>query len=144
MALDELDSRILALLEANGRESATKLAAKVGLSRSAVQERVARLERDGVIQGYTVRLGLDARPPGVDAYLSVRLSGPVCPRVAPLLKDLPEVLCIESLAGELDMLIRVRAADLAALSALRERVARIPEVRSVTTAPVLAVHLDRR
>ena len=67
MALDELDGRILALLEANGRESATKLAAKVGLSRSAVQERVV----------------------------------------------------------------------------LRERIARIPEVRSVTTAPVLALHLDR-
>ena len=45
MTLDELDGRILALLEANGRETATKIAAKVGLSRSAVQERVARLER---------------------------------------------------------------------------------------------------
>jgi hypothetical protein len=53
------------------------------------------------------------------------------------------VLRIESLAGELDMLIRVRAPDLAALGALRERIARIPEVRSVTTAPVLVVHLDR-
>lgn len=143
MALDELDGRILALLEANGRESATKLAAKVGLSRSAVQERVARLERDGVIQGYTVRLGESARAPGVVAYLTVKLSGPVCPRVAPLLRDLPEVLRIESLAGDVDMLIRVRAADLEALSALRERVARIPEVRAVTTAPVLTVHLDR-
>ncbi|RKH54687.1 Lrp/AsnC family transcriptional regulator [Corallococcus llansteffanensis] len=143
MALDELDGRILALLEANGRESATKLAAKVGLSRSAVQERVARLERDGIIQGYTVRLGASARPPGVEAYLTVKLSGPVCPRVAPQLRDLPEVLRIESLAGEVDMLIRVRAPDLGALSELRERVARIPEVRAVTTAPVLTVHLDR-
>jgi Lrp/AsnC family transcriptional regulator, leucine-responsive regulatory protein len=143
VALDELDGRILALLEANGRESATKLAAKVGLSRSAVQERVARLEREGVIQGYTIRRGGEARPAGVDAYLTLKLSGPVCPRIAPQLRDLPEVLRIESLAGELDMLIRVRAADLGALSALRERIAHIPEVRSVTTAPVLALHLDR-
>jgi DNA-binding Lrp family transcriptional regulator len=144
MALDELDGRILALLEANGRESATKLAAKVGLSRSAVQERVARLERDGIIQGYTIRRGSGGRPAGVDAYLSVRLEGPACPRVAPLVRELPEVLSIESLAGELDMLIRVRVPDMAALSTLREHVARLPEVRTVTTAPVLAVHLDRR
>lgn len=144
MALDELDGRILALLEANGRESATKLAAKVGLSRSAVQERVARLEREGIIQGYTIRRGSGGPRTGVDAYLSVRLEGPACPRVAPLVRELPEVLSIESLAGELDMLIRVRVPDMAALSALRERVARLPEVRTVTTAPVLAVHLDRR
>lgn len=144
MALDELDGRILALLEANGRESATKLAAKVGLSRSAVQERVARLERDGIIQGYTIRRGSGGPPAGVDAYLSVRLERPVCTRVAPLLRELPEVLSIESLAGELDMLIRVRVPDMAALNTLRERVAHLPEVRTVTTAPVLAVHLDRR
>ncbi|WP_426750260.1 Lrp/AsnC family transcriptional regulator [Myxococcus sp. Y35] len=143
MALDELDGRILALLEANGRESTTKLAAKVGLSRTAVQERVARLERDGVIQGYTIRRGPGTQPAGVVAYLTVKLSGPVCPRIAPLLRDLPEVQRIESLAGELDMLIRVRATDLEALGALREHIARIPEVRSVTTAPVLALHLDR-
>ncbi len=144
MALDELDGRILALLEANGRESATKLAAKVGLSRSAVQERVARLERDGIIQGYTIRRGSGSPPAGVEAYLFVRLEGAACPRVAPLVRELPEVLTIESLAGELDMLIRVRAPDMAALNALRERVARLPEVRTVTTSPVLAVHLDRR
>ncbi len=144
MALDELDGRILAILEANGRESATKLAAKVGLSRSALQERLARLERDRVIDGYTIRRGQNARPPGVDAYLTVRLEGPVCTRIAPQLRELPEVLTIESLAGELDMIIRVRAADLAALGALRDRIASIREVRSVTTAPVLAVHLDRR
>lgn len=145
MALDELDGRILALLEANGRESATRLAAKVGLSRSAVQERVARLERDGIIQGYTIRRGSGGPPPaGVDAYLFVRLEGPACPRVAPRVRELPEVLSIESLAGELDMLIRARVPDMTALNTLRERVAHLPEVRTVTTTPVLAVHLDRR
>lgn len=82
--------------------------------------------------------------PGVDAYLFVRLDGAACPRVAPLVRELPEVLSIESLAGELDMLIRVRVPDMMALNTLRERVAHLPEVRTVTTAPVLAVHLDRR
>ncbi|HYE50205.1 MAG TPA: Lrp/AsnC family transcriptional regulator [Azospirillaceae bacterium] len=142
--LDETDGRILAVLEANGRETATRIAALVGLSRSAVQERVARLERDGVIQGYTVRLGAAARPPGLEAYLTLRLNGAVCPRIAPLLKAMPEILSIESLAGELDMIVKVRCPDMAALSAVRDRISRIRDVKSVTTAPVLAVHLDRR
>jgi len=144
LSLDELDGRILAILEANGRETTTRIAALVGLSRSAVQERMARLERDGVIQGYTVRLGGPTRPPGVEAYLTLRLNGPHCARLAPLLRALPEVLSVESLAGEIDTMVKVRCPDMAALSALRDRIARWREVRDVTTAPVLAVHLDRR
>lgn len=142
MALDEIDGQIIALLEANGREPATKLAAKVGLSRSAVQERVARLERDGIIAGYTIRIG-GAQPSGIEAYLILQLDGPVCRRVAPQLGDIPEVRTVVSITGELDMLVRARVADMAALAALAERVSRIRDVKSVVTAPVLTVHHDR-
>ena len=61
--LDETDRRLLAELEADGRLTQVALAARVGLSRTAVQERIARLEREGVIQGYTIRL----RNPGAGA-----------------------------------------------------------------------------
>ena len=56
--LDDLDRRLLAELGADARLTQVALAARVGLSRSAVQERLKRLERDGVILGYTLRLGL--------------------------------------------------------------------------------------
>src|SRR5437764_6716976 len=50
------DHALLQLLKANARESTAELARKLGLSRTTVQDRIRRLERDGVIAGYTVRL----------------------------------------------------------------------------------------
>ena len=55
--LDPLDERIIAELTRNARAAHAELAAKVNLSRNAVRQRIERLERDGAIQGYTIRLG---------------------------------------------------------------------------------------
>src|SRR5262249_10510274 len=54
------DARLLALLRANAREPTASLARKLNLARSTVQERIARLEREGTIKGYTVRLADEA------------------------------------------------------------------------------------
>ena len=53
--LDQTDQQILTLLAENARQSVKELARRIGLSRSAAQERLARLERDGVLAGYTIR-----------------------------------------------------------------------------------------
>ncbi len=53
--LDETDHKMLALLAENARQSVKELARRIGLSRSAAQERLARLERDGILAGYTIR-----------------------------------------------------------------------------------------
>ena len=63
--MNTLDEQLLALLSANSRESVTVLAQKLGVSRSTVQERMRRLEKQRVIQGYTIRYTAD--------YLSTRL-----------------------------------------------------------------------
>jgi len=55
-AMRDTDERLVALLRANAREPTASLARKLGLARSTVQERIARLERQGTIKGYTVRL----------------------------------------------------------------------------------------
>ena len=52
----DTDLKLVALLRANAREPTASLARKLGLARSTVQERIARLEREGTIKGYTVRL----------------------------------------------------------------------------------------
>ena len=60
--LDPLDERILAELTANARIAHAELGLKVNLSRNAVRQRIERLERDGAIQGYTLRIGEGRRP----------------------------------------------------------------------------------
>ncbi len=60
--LDPLDEHIIAQLQLNARAAHAELAAKVNLSRNAVRQRIERLERDGVIQGYTIRTGRGDKP----------------------------------------------------------------------------------
>ncbi|MDP3611968.1 MAG: Lrp/AsnC family transcriptional regulator, partial [Rubrivivax sp.] len=67
MLLDELDRRLLALLQADARTSAADLARQLGVARTTVLARIARLEKQSVIVGYTVRLGQDEGERGVEA-----------------------------------------------------------------------------
>jgi Lrp/AsnC family transcriptional regulator, leucine-responsive regulatory protein len=143
-AIDATDRRIIALLQDNARLSLVALAARIGLSRSATQERLHRLERDGVIAGYTVRLGAAAAHK-VQAWLLLRFAeGFSCDDVIPPLAARDEVQLCHSVAGETDLMVLVALADLEALSTLREQVAAMKGVDDVRTLPVLKARLDRR
>src|SRR5690606_7825174 len=93
----------------------------VGLSRSAVQERLRRLERGGVIEQYTLRLG--ASTDAFRAFLVMRhADGFSCDDVVPQLAAMPEVQRCDSVAGDNDLLVQVEVRSPAELSDLRERV----------------------
>lgn len=140
--LDEIDRKLIALLQDNARLSTVHLAKAVGLSRSTVQERVLRLEAKGVIAQYTVRLGSDGDP--LRAWLLLRYAdGFSCDDVIPLLEALPQVQACHSVAGETDMLVLLRAETPSMLSDLREAIAGFKGIADVTTLPVLRTLLER-
>src|SRR5678815_1142631 len=112
-ALDPLDLQLLALLEMDGRMSHARLARRVGRSRSAIQERIERLDRMGHIAGYTIRRG--NRGTEVQAYLLVSSSGASHDTLAATLQTLPEVRVCDSVSGELDLILQVQARDIAAI-----------------------------
>lgn len=140
--LDDTDRRLIALLQDNARLSTVQLAKAVGLSRSAVQERIQRLEAAGVIAQYTVRLGSGGDP--LRAWLLLRYAeGFSCDDVMPLLAGMPQVQACHSVAGETDMLVLVQADTPSMLSGVREAVAAFKGVDDVTTLPVLRTLLER-
>lgn len=142
-ALDATDRTLIALLQDNARMSTVALARAVGLSRTTVQERLARLEDSGVIERYTVRLGQGGDP--LQAWLLLRYAdGFSCDDIMPLLVDLPAVQLCHSVAGETDLMVLVHAGTPTALADLREAVIALKGVDDVTTIPVLRVTLDRR
>lgn len=141
--LDDLDHRLLAELAADARLTQVALAARVGLSRSAVQERIKRLERDGVIQGYTLRLG-EPRAAGLRAYLLVKGSGPSHDRAVKALEALPEVRVADSVSGDIDLVLQLEAERLEDLNRVRDEVAKLPGVASTQTLLVMASRFDRR
>lgn len=140
--LDAIDRRLIALLQDDARRPTVTLAKAVGLSRSAVQERLQRLQRSGVIAQYTVRLGDDGA--GLDAWLSLRYApGFTCDDTLPALVAMPEVREAHSLAGPVDLLVRVVVDTPARLADVRERIAALKGVDDVTTQPVLRTLLRR-
>lgn len=100
MPLDEVDTRLLRLLEGNARLSLADLARAVSLSPQSVSERLKRLEDVGVLTGYTVRLDPRALGLGVAAYIRVRPMMGELPRVAKLIQDCPEVVECDRITGE--------------------------------------------
>lgn len=141
--LDDLDRRLLAELSADARLTQVALAARVGLSRSAVQERLKRMERAGVILGYTVRLG-EARPAGVRAYLLVKGSGPSHDRAVRVLQGFPEVQVADSVSGDIDLVLQLEADRLEDINRVRDEVAKLPGVGATQTLLVMAPRFDRR
>lgn len=142
--LDPVDRRLIALLKANARLSATALAQAVGLSRTAVQGRLARLERDGVITGYTALTRAPNAPGATQAILSLRIDRRPCAVVLDRFKDWPEVIACWSTAGPVDAVALVEADGPEALSRLIDRLGAVPGMGAIETKVVLATVVGHR
>jgi DNA-binding Lrp family transcriptional regulator len=143
MARDTLDRNLIALLQANARESTANLARKLGVARTTVLARLARLERDGDIVGYTVRLGHDEADRGVQAYVGIVTEPKAAREVTRKLARLPELRQLCSVSGEFDYIALLRAESTQRLDALLDEIGEIAGVLKTTTSVVLALRLDR-
>lgn len=138
--MDDKDRLLLTLLRRDARRSIVALARDLGLSRSATQERLAKLQSSGAITGFTTVEGsASARH---SAYLSVTFEpGRRCAELVPKLKKVPYVSLIHALTGPVDLMIRVDGETVADLEQARSSIAAVPGVASVSTAIVLERHL---
>lgn len=143
MKRDELDRGLLALLQANARESTANLARKLGVARTTVLARLARLERDGVVVGYTVRLGADVAERSVQAYVGVVTDPKKAKDVTKKLARLPELRQLCSVSGEFDYIALLRADSTQRLDALLDEIGEIDGVLKTTSSVVLALRVDR-
>lgn len=131
------------MLKANAREPTASLARKLGLARSTVQERIARLEREGVIKGYTVRLsdGADARR--LRAIVMITADPKQADRVTIELKRMPEVRALSAVSGAYDMVAMVEADTPAKMDASLDRIGRAPGVARTVSSIVLSEKFNR-
>ncbi len=138
--MDAKDLAILEMLRANARTPLKTIAGTVGLATSSVRERVARMETDGVITGYSVSVGLDM--PGVSAILLVRLAATPDRATVADLVAMGAVRRCWSVAGDIDLMVELWASGMTVLNAARDAIATHPGVRSVVTAPILLHEKD--
>ncbi|MGV1048571.1 MAG: Lrp/AsnC family transcriptional regulator [Solirubrobacterales bacterium] len=110
--LDEIDHQILSLLSTNGRASFASIGSEVGLSPHGTADRVRRLEREGVITGYTARIDLGSVGRSLDALIDIRLLPNTDPEhFERLLSSLPAVREMTFLTGRFDYQLRVACRD---------------------------------
>jgi Lrp/AsnC family leucine-responsive transcriptional regulator len=142
--VERTDRAIIAALTADGRLSYTDLAEKVGLSVSAVHQRVRRLEQRGVIQGYAARVSHQAVGLPLTAFVAIRPYEPSQPDDAPdRLAHLGEIEACYSVAGEDSYLLLVRVAGPAELERLLQEIRSEANVTTRTTV-VLSIPYERR
>lgn len=137
--LDEKDRLLLGSLRKDARRSLVSLARDCGLSRTATQDRIARLRAEGVIRAFTIEEGSPSKRQG--AHLLVKLSpGRTCAQTLPALRKILDIGAVFSVAGEFDMIIHVESDAMTAIEAVRASVAAIPQVADVTTFVTLDKH----
>jgi Lrp/AsnC family leucine-responsive transcriptional regulator len=138
-SLDEIDLKILALLQPDSCLTNNDLSKKIGMAPSAVLERVKKLEKKGIIEGYPTRIKPEALNLKLLAFIFIKSSeGPGSISVAKLLAKIPEVLELHHIAGEDCYLLKVRAKDPQSLIQLmRDKFSKIPNILSTKTTIVL-------
>ncbi|OAS90535.1 AsnC family transcriptional regulator [Achromobacter xylosoxidans] len=142
--LDAIDRQLLSLLQANAREPATILARKLGLARTTVVARIARLERESIVAGYGVRLGRLLEEAAVRAYCFISVLPKTPAAVIRELEKMPEVEEVSSVSGPHDYLIFLRCETHEQLDALLDRIGLIEGVKQTQTSIVLSRKVDRR
>ena len=140
---DTLDRRLLALLQADARASTADLARRLGVARTTVLSRLARLQRDGVIVGYTVRLGSQEAERGVEAYVGITTEPKAGALVTQRLAALPELRQLCSVSGVSDYLALLHAESTARLDQLLDEIGAIEGVTKTHTSIVRARRIDR-
>ncbi|MFT3819455.1 MAG: Lrp/AsnC family transcriptional regulator [Rubrivivax sp.] len=140
---DALDHELLALLAVNARASTAELARKLKVARTTVVARLARLEREGIVSGYTLRLRHDLAQQGLSAFVGITVQPRAGADVVLLLRRLPEVKQLDSVSGQFDYVALVRADSAERLDALLDQIRALDGVQQTTTSVVLSRRIDR-
>jgi DNA-binding Lrp family transcriptional regulator len=142
MTITDEDRKLLALLRANARESTASIARKLGLSRTTVQERIARLERTGAIAGYTLREP-DGRSSALSALVLLNVDAKVSEKVVRELKSMPTVSALRAVSGVFDYVATVEADTTAELDRELDRIGRQDGIERTQTLVVLSTRFER-
>lgn len=143
LRLDDIDSQLIAALQLNARESVAMLARKLGIARTTVISRIARMEKSKVITGYGLRLGQRVLDGGLQAYVGMTLQPRSSKEVLRRLTAMAEVQQLCTVSGEFDFVAWVRADSPERLDELLDEIGAVDGVEKTTTSIILSCKLDR-
>lgn len=143
MPNDQTDAKLLTLLAENARMPVATLARRLGLARTTVQARLDKLENNGTIAGYTLRLGT-AQSPNLRATVLLSVEPRSSAAVLARLKPLPQVRKVHTASGRFDLIASVTAQTTAELDTVLDHIGEVPGVRASESLIHLSTKLDRQ
>lgn len=141
--LDPIDQKLVAALRRNGRASTAELARLLGRSRTTVQARMERLERAGVILGYTARLAPEREHGAVRAHVMVKVEPKQEAAVGAALRAMDEVRVLHTVTGAFDMIVMAAADTLGEIEGVIDRIGALKGVERTTSSIILSTKLER-
>ena len=132
------------LLQTNARMPASTLAKKLGVARTTIVARIARLEKTGVIKGYGLRLGQRPEAGGIRALCALQVEPKAGPSVVKRLAGIPEIEQLSAVSGVWDYMATIAVDHVEQLDRVLDSVGAINGIRQTTSAILLATKFDRR
>jgi DNA-binding Lrp family transcriptional regulator len=141
--MDSIDQRLLLALRENGRASTAELARLVGRSRTSVQSRLERLEKQGVILGYGVRLAPEHELGAVRAHVMIKVGPKESRAVSTALRAMSQVRVLHSVSGEADLIAVATAASVAEMDQVIDQIGELEGVARTTSSIILSTKFER-
>ncbi len=141
---DELDRRIIRELQRNARESTSNIAVRLNVARSTVHERIARLERDGVITGYSVVLSRNPSEEKIQIMVLMEIRQRDTRKILAGISQYSEVRVCLSINGEYDLFLSIEAPRIEDLDKIVDDLAQMPGVLRTRSFVVFGRRFDRR
>jgi DNA-binding Lrp family transcriptional regulator len=138
--MDDTDRKLIGLLRENARTSVATLARKLNVARGTVQNRLSRLEDDGTIVGYTVRLRPHVEEQRIRALMTVVVEGNRTEAVIRALRGEPAVSSLHTTNGRWDIVAELRADSLEEFDRVLARIRLLQGVSSTETSLLLSAH----
>ncbi len=138
--MDDIDRKLIGLLRDNARSSAASLAKSMKVSRGTVQNRLAKLERDGTIAGYTIRLRPAIDEQRIVALMTIAVEGNRIDPVLRMLRGDPSIVTLYTTNGRWDLVAEIRADSLQSFDQVLSRIRRIEGISGTETSLLLSTH----
>jgi len=139
----DADNALLAILRENARASTAEIARRLGVSRTTVQSRLERLERRGVIAGYTIRLSEEHARSLLRAHVQLTTMPKLIKQVEAGLRNIAAVRTVHSVSGNFDMIVIIEAQSVGELDELADRIGALEGVERTSTSLILSTRIDR-
>ncbi len=141
--MDSIDQRLISALRENGRASTAELARLVGRSRTSVQSRIERLEKQGVIAGYGVRLAPEHDLGAVRAHVMIKVGPKESRAVTAALRAMLEVRVLHSVSGDVDLIAVAATASVSEMDEVIDRIGQLDGVERTNSSIILSTKFER-